>query len=190
MRKQGILASLLMVVCLGCMQSASAADYEVDQSHSGVQWKISHLGMSTMVGRFNSFSGAFSWDKDNPGAAKISVQVDTASIDSNWAERDKHLRGAKFLDVEKFPTATFDSGKFTGDASGGKLAGQLTMHGVTRAVTMDVSSNGEGEDPWGGYRAGFNASTTINRGDFGITEFLGPASETMTLEFFVEGKRK
>ncbi len=192
MLKQGLcswsLSALLASFCMA--QSGFAADYEIDPSHSAAQWEISHLGMSTMVGRFNTFSGQFSWDRDNPRGSSISVQVDTASIDSNWAERDKHLRSAKFLDVEKYPTSTFESGTYTGDASQGKLVGQLTLHGVSKEVTMEVVVIGEGNDPWGGYRAGFNASTTINRSDFGVTEFLGPASETMTLQFYIEGTRK
>ena len=167
-----------------------AADFLVDQSHAFIQFRISHLGYSVVVGRFDRFSGKFSWDKENPQASVITVEVETASVDTNWAERDKHLRSPDFLDVEKFPTATFKSTGYAGDASGGKLEGMLTLHGVTKPVTLDVTAVGEGPDPWGGYRAGFKASTTLRRADFGIDYQLGPTAETMDFDLFVEGIRQ
>ena len=170
--------------------TAGAADYKVDLSHAFIQFEISHLGYSTLAGRFNDFAGTFSWDKASPEATAIEVTVKTASIDSNWAERDKHLRGEDFLEVEKFPTAVFKSTGYTGDASAGKMEGTLTMHGVTKPITLDVKIIGEGDDPWGGYRAGFTASTTLNRGDFGVSYDLGPAAESMTFSLFVEGIRE
>lgn len=167
-----------------------AADYTVDLSHAFIQFRISHLGYSVLAGRFNDFSGEFSWDKEKPEGSNININVKTASIDTNWAERDKHIRGTDFLDVEKFPEATFKTTKYTGDASSGKLEGELTLHGVTKPITLDVQSVGEGDDPWGGYRAGFRATTTIDRTDFGISYDLGPAANTMEFDLFVEGIRK
>lgn len=183
-------AAAMSISCLLAAGSAWAADYKIDLSHAFVQFEISHLGYSTLAGRFNDFEGEFSWDKANPAASAISVTIKTASIDTNWAERDKHLRGADFLEVEKFPTATFKSTRYNGDASGGTLDGELTLHGVTKPVTLTVKAIGEGADPWGGYRAGFAASTTLKRADFGISYDLGPAAETMTFDLFVEGIRK
>ncbi|HJP34832.1 MAG TPA: YceI family protein, partial [Gammaproteobacteria bacterium] len=133
--------------------AAWAAEYTVDQSHAFIQFRISHLGYSVLVGRFNDFSGEFSWDKDHPERSAISIKVETDSFDTNWAERDKHIRGEKFLDVEKFPEATFKSTKYTGDAAGGALEGTLTLHGITKPVTLVANAVGEGDDPWGGYRA-------------------------------------
>jgi polyisoprenoid-binding protein YceI len=167
-----------------------AADYKIDLSHAFIQFKISHLGYSTLIGRFNDFEGTFSWDKDDPTSAAIEVNIKTSSIDSNWAERDKHLRGDDFLDVEQFPTAIFKSTSFSGDVSGGKLDGNLTLHGVTKPITLDVKYIGEGDDPWGGYRAGFSAAASLNRGDFDMSYNLGPSSESMTFELFVEGIRE
>ena len=169
---------------------AFAADYKVDLSHAFIQFEISHLGFSTLVGRFNDFEGTFTWDKDNPSNSSIEIIVKTASIDSNWAERDKHLRGEDFLEVEKFPTAMFKSSKYDGDASGGKMPGTLTLHGVTKPMILDVKVIGEGDDRWGGYRAGFAATTTLNRSDFGISYNLGPTAETMSFDLFVEGIRQ
>ncbi len=169
---------------------ANAAEYAIDPSHAFVQFRISHLGYSTMVGRFNTFEGGFSWDKSNPAAAAIEVTIDAASIDTNWAERDKHLRGEEFLDVATYPKATFKSTKYTGGAAGGTLEGNLTLHGVTRPIVLDVKPVGEGADPWGGYRAGFSATTTLRRADFGLSYDLGPAAETMQFDLFIEGIRK
>lgn len=183
---------LLGIVVVASLSSSAswAADYTVDLSHAFIQFRISHLGYSVLAGRFNDFSGDISWDKENPESSTISINVKTASIDTNWAERDKHIRGTDFLDVEKFPEATFTTTKYTGDASSGKLDGELTLHGVTKPITLDVNAVGEGDDPWGGYRAGFRATTTINRTDFGISYDLGPAANTMEFDLFVEGIRK
>jgi polyisoprenoid-binding protein YceI len=184
MLSAGVLCSLALVA------PAGAAQYDIDLSHAFIQFRISHLGYSVLNGRFNQFAGTFEWDKDNPSAASIEVTVETNSLDSNWAERDKHLRGPDFLDVEKYPKATFKSTKYTGDAKGGKLEGVLTLHGVSKPITLDVKAIGEGPDPWGGYRAGFEATTSIRRADFGMTYNLGPSAETMSFDLFVEGIRK
>lgn len=179
-----------LALALACSIPVSAAEYDLDLSHSFIQFRISHLGYSVLAGRFNDFAGTLEWDKAAPAEASIALTIKTNSIDSNWAERDKHLRSADFLDVEKFPEATFKSTNFTGDATAGKLAGELTLHGVTKPVILDVKAIGEGEDPWGGYRAGFSGTTTLNRSDFGISYDLGPTSETMHFDLFVEGVRK
>ena len=183
-----LLASALTVLGKG----AVAAEYEIDIKgmHAAVQFRIYHLGYSVLTGRFNDFGGSFNWDKDKPQDASINVTINTASIDSNHAERDKHLREADFLNVEKYPEATFKSTQYDGDATGGKLEGILTLHGVSKPVTIDVKYIGEGDDPWGGYRAGFEGQVTIRRADFGMTYNLGPKSETMELDLYIEGVRK
>ncbi|NKB38468.1 MAG: YceI family protein [Gammaproteobacteria bacterium] len=184
---------LFGLICgLSMSFSASAAEYGIDIKgmHAFVQFRIVHLGYSVLLGRFNDFGGSFNWDKSNPGSASINVEIKTASIDSNHAERDKHLREEDFLDVEKYPTATFKSTKYHGDTSGGKMDGVLTLHGVSKPVTLDVKVIGEGDDPWGGYRAGFEATTKIRRADFGMDYNLGPAAETMDFDLFIEGVRK
>jgi polyisoprenoid-binding protein YceI len=185
---RSLLASVLCSVSLAT--PVNAAQYDIDLSHAFIQFRILHLGYSVLTGRFNQFGGTFEWDKDNPSTAAIEVTVETNSIDSNWAERDKHLRGEDFLHVEKFPKATFKSTKYTGDAKGGKLEGVLTLHGVSKPIVLDVKAIGEGPDPWGGYRAGFEATTTIKRADFGMTYNLGPKAESMSFDLFIEGIRK
>ena len=185
------LAGLVLGVALGSIGTAlPAADFAIDTAHSFVEFRIKHLGYSWLYGRFNRFSGHFSYDADNPHASAISVSIDTASVDTNHAERDKHLRGSDFLDVAKYPEATFESTKYSGDAQSGTLEGMLTLHGVTKPISIHLEKLGEGNDPWGGYRAGFVGTTTLTRRDFGISYNLGPASESMELELGIEGIRK
>ena len=190
--KRILCIALLSSAFLVLSRGAVAAEYEIDIEgmHASIQFRIIHLGYSVLTGRFNDFGGSFSWDKDNPGAASVNVTIKTASLDSNHAERDKHIREADFLDVEKFPEATFKSTKYDGDAGGGKLEGILTLHGVSKPITIDVAYIGEGDDPWGGYRAGFEGKITLRRSDFGMMYELGPKSDEMELDLFIEGVRK
>ncbi|MEX0386525.1 YceI family protein [Spiribacter sp. 221] len=169
---------------------AVAADYVIDTdgAHASIQFRISHLGYSWLKGRFNDFSGEFQYDAANPGDSEIAVNIDTASIDSNHAERDKHLRSADFLDVQQYPEASFVSTDYIPNGDGtATLEGELTLHGVTRPISIDVEKIGEGEDPWGGYRVGFSGETEFALADYGIDYNLGPASETVYLELEVEG---
>ncbi len=173
--------------------SAQAADYAIDTQgqHAFINFKISHLGFSWLYGRFNDFEGTFSWDADAPEASRISVNIDPASVDSDHAERDKHLRSGDFLDVDAYPEASFVS---TGVEAldNGRLAvtGDLTLHGVTKEVVIDAAVVGEGDDPWGNYRAGFEGTTKIRLADFGINAQLGPKSEEVILILSVEGIRQ
>ena len=168
-----------------------AAEYRIDPAHSFVQFKISHLGYSWMIGTFDKVSGNFTFDPSaGPAGQKISVEIDTASIDTSHAERDKHLRSADFLNVRKFPNAVFVSTAYEGDAQGGTMKGSLTLMGVTKPIAIDIKKVGEGDDPWGGYRAGFEGKTTLKRSEFGAGRNLGPASESLDLFLFIEGIRK
>lgn len=192
MRTSSIYA-LAFAASLALPSLAPAADYVIDteKAHAFVQFRIQHLGFSWLYGRFNSFDGTFSYDPQNAAANKAAVNIDVASIDSNHAERDKHLRSADFLDVEKFPQARFVSTSYQDKGDGkGVLSGNLTLHGVTKPVTIAVERIGEGKDPWGGYRAGFYGTTTLTLADFGITRDLGPASQTLELMLSVEGIRQ
>ena len=151
----------LLASCLFMAAPLMAADYDVDAAHTTVQFKVGHLGFSELVGRFNTFSGTFSMDDANPAAAKASFEIDAASVDSNHEARDKHLRSPDFLDVKQYPKMTFVSTAYEGTKEKGVLKGTLTLHGVAKEVAFDLVKIGEGKDPWGGYRSGFNASTTI-----------------------------
>ncbi len=172
---------------------AQAADYVIDteKAHAFIQFRIKHLGYSWLLGRFNDFDGKFSYDEAKPAASKVEVNIKTASIDSNHAERDKHLRSDEFLGVGKFPEARFVSSGYKENADkSAVLSGNLTLHGVTRPVTINVKPVGNGADPWGGYRRGFEGSTTLKLTDYGINYNLGPASTEVELFLSVEGIRK
>lgn len=172
---------------------ALAADYAIDKpgQHAFINFKISHLGYSWLYGTFKDFDGNFTFDAADPEASSVNVTINTASIDSNHAERDKHLRGADFLNVEQFPTATFESTsvKSTGEGTA-DITGNLTLNGVTKPVVIQAKLLGEGKDPWGDYRAGFEGTTRLKLTDFDIKKNLGPASEELELILSVEGIRQ
>ncbi len=166
---------------------ASAAEYKVDLSHSAINFKTKHLGLSWLTGRFNKFEGSMSYDPAaGPEAQSISIEIDTASLDTNWADRDKHLRGPDFFNTEKFPKASFKSTGYDGDAAGGTLTGDLTLLGVTKSISFEIKKLAEGDDPWGGYRAGFQGSYVLKRADWGMNYNLGPAAENIELDLLIE----
>ena len=172
---------------------SQAADYIIDTkgAHASINFKIQHLGYSWLTGRFDKFTGKFSYDAKNPAAAQISVNIDTRSINSNHGERDKHLRSDDYLDASKFGQASFISSSIT-DLGNNKLAvkGLFTLHGVSKEITIDAVKIGEGKDPWGGYRAGFSGTTKIGLKDFGINANLGPKSTHVEINLHVEGVRQ
>jgi polyisoprenoid-binding protein YceI len=167
-----------------------AAEYKIDTAgaHAFVQFKIKHLGYSWLYGRFNDFEGRFNYNPDKPDASSVNVTIKTASIDSNHAERDKHLRDKDFLAVDKYPTAIFKSTSFKAFGDGkAEMKGTLTLRGVTKPVTIAVTEIGGGKDPWGGVRHGFHGTTEIALKDFGIDFDLGPASQIVELTLDIEG---
>jgi polyisoprenoid-binding protein YceI len=195
MKKQLLTAVTASAIALGSLFSVSAhaADYEIDTkgAHAFVQFKIQHLGYSWLLGRFNTFEGDFSYDKGAPEKSEIEIVIETASIDSNHAERDKHLKGADFLNVEEFPQAVFKSTGFEVKDDGNAIVtGIFMLHGVKKTISFPVEKIGEGKDPWGGYRAGFAGKTRLKLSDYGISYNLGPASTHVEIELHIEGSRK
>lgn len=189
------LAALALGTALLSAGQAMAADYTIDKEgqHAFVNFKISHLGYSFIYGTFKDWSGTFSFDAAKPEDSKISIDLKTASVFTNHAERDKHISSKDFLDVATYPDARFVSTKVvtTGKNADGKLTadvtGDLTFHGVTKPVVVKTVFLGEGNDPWGGYRAGFEGTTSIKRSDFGKMMDLGPQSDTLDLDISFEG---
>jgi polyisoprenoid-binding protein YceI len=144
--------------------------WNIDPSHSGVHFSIRHMVIAKVRGRFDRFTGTVDFDEASPLAAKVSVRILADSIDTNEPKRDAHLRSADFFDVEKFPALTFESNKVEKGAGDAYLVtGDLSIHGVTRPVTLEAQLLGGGKDPWGNVRFGFEAKTSINRKDFGLT---------------------
>lgn len=188
-----IFAAMALTAGLVLSAGAHSADYVIDipDQHASINFKTGHMGFSMLDGRFNDFNGTFSWDKDKPEDSKVQVTINTASVDSNHAERDKHLRSSDFLNVSKHPEAVFKSTsvEVTGKETA-KVTGDFTLNGVTRPVVIDARFIGEGDDPWGGYRVGFAGTTSIKLADYNITTDLGPASAVVELDLNIEGIRQ
>ena len=171
MFKKTAFASAIAAVALVPLSQAQAADYQIDTEgqHAFVQFKISHLGFSYILGSFEEFEGQFAYEPEDIDASSAEIEVQVDSLTSNHAERDRHILSDDFLNASEFPTATFTSTGFesTGDNEG-VLSGDLTLHGETQEIEMPVTLLGEGEDPWGNYRAGFKGSTMLTLSDYGI----------------------
>jgi polyisoprenoid-binding protein YceI len=147
----------------------AASNWNIDPTHSAIHFAVRHMVVSKTRGRFAAWSGKILFDPEKPTASSVEVTIDPASIDTADAQRDGHLRSPDFFDVEKFPTASFKSTRI--EREGGdrfRVTGDLTLHGVTRPVVLNATYEGTGKDPWGGERAGFSASLTIDRKDFGL----------------------
>ena len=179
------------VLALSLAPATNAATYliDVEGAHASINFETSHIGISVLNGRFDNFSGSFEFDEENPGASTVAVEIDANSINSNHAQRDNHLRSADFFDVANHTTASFVSTdiEVTGEKSA-VITGNLTIRGVTKQVALDSTFLAAGEDPWGGYRAGFTGETVINLKDFGMDGMLGAADVKITVN--VEGIRQ
>ncbi|MEX0606164.1 MAG: YceI family protein [Marinobacter sp.] len=193
MKKQLLASAISVAMIAGAHASEHSGTYAFDEkdSHQFVMFKISHLGYSWLYGGFNDFDGEFVYDAENPENSTVNVTIDTASVDSNHGERDKHLRSEDFLFVDDFPQATFKSTSVKlDDEDEAEITGDFTLRGVTKEITLDVEMLGHGKDPWGGYRMGFEAETELKLADFGIPTDLGKASETVEIIISVEGIRQ
>ena len=181
-------SSIALAALIGTVSAtANAASYTLDPSHSFIQFKTKHLGYSWLTGRFGKFTGTMNYDPAaGADAQSIKVSVDTSSVDTNWADRDKHLRSKDFFNVDAGSTATFESTGFSGDANGGTLTGNLTLLGVTKEISFPIKKIGEGKDRWGGYRVGFEGNYTLTRKDFGMDFNLGPQAEKVDVTLMIE----
>jgi polyisoprenoid-binding protein YceI len=174
--------------------AAGAADFKIDSAHTDVVFNVNHLGYSNTWGSFEDVSGRFSFDPDAPEDAEVSLTIDAASIDTNHTKRDEHLRGPDFLNVKEFPDITFESTsvEVTGDKQG-KLTGDLTLHGQTHPVTLDVTFNKIAPHPLPQYdkvlTAGFSARGTITRSKWGVGKFTPAVGDEMKLFIEVEGMK-
>ena len=160
---------LTLIAVLAVAAPALRAEvYEIDSAHSQVGFRVKHL-VGKVPGRFTKFSGTIDYAAGKPESWKVDATINPASINTDNEKRDGHLKTADFFDVEKFPAMSFKSTKVT-DVKGesAKLHGDLTMHGVTKPVVLDLEIGGTTKDPWGNAKAGFSATGTINRKDFGI----------------------
>jgi polyisoprenoid-binding protein YceI len=152
------------------MTITNRSTWTVDGAHAEVGFAVKHLMISTVRGRFGAVTGAVDFDETHPLSSKIDVTVDVSSIDTRQEQRDNHLRSPDFFDAANFPTMHFVSTGIAGDVKGDfRVTGELTIRGVTKPVTLEVTAEGRARDPWGNERVGFSASGRISRSAFGLT---------------------
>jgi len=188
------LAVFALIFGLLVLGSAQAASYKIDPDHSSITFKVKHLTISTVMGKFSKFSGKFNFDEKNPSHSKVEVTIDPASVDTGVQGRDDHLRSAAFFEVETYKTAVFKSTKVS-DLNNGDftIEGILDLHGVQKPVTLKAHYDGSIKDDQGQMHAAFSAETEINRQDYGIdfNEALDQggllAANEVKLFFAIEG---
>ena len=158
---------ILLFVLLA--QPAFAAKYDIDQAHTSIEFKVSHLGISSVKGSFADVKGEFDFDPNALEKSSTSAEISVNSIDTKNGKRDDHLKSPDFLEQQKFPSISFKSRKVEkGTGTNFKVTGDLTIHGISKEVVLDVEQGGLATDPWGSERAAFSATTTIKRKDFGL----------------------
>jgi polyisoprenoid-binding protein YceI len=180
--------TLMAALALAATAAAQAGTWQIDPNHSAAQFSVRHLGVSTVRGGFSKVSGTAKHDPADPSKDSLDATIDTNSVDTRVEMRDKDLRSPHFLEVEKYPTITFHS-KSTKVAGSGKLqiTGDLTLHGVTKEVVLDVDGPSAAiKDPWGNQRIGASAATKIIRQDFGVTGAPGVVGDEITITIDVE----
>lgn len=188
---------LMILVLLGAATLPASAvameRYQIDirGQHAFIQFRIPHLGFSWLYGRFNDFDGEFTFDPEAPANSSVHIRVNTTSIDTNHERRDDHLRNEDFLTVEEHPVAEFVSTAFIPLGEDRyRLEGDLSFLGKTGAISIDVEQIGAGQDPWGGFRRGFEGTTRLALADWGIDYDLGPSAREVELTLAIEGIRQ
>ena len=181
--------AVLLLVIVG--NAAAAETYQLDPVHTSVVFRVKHLGVTYVYGRFNDASGTIVFDPNAPENSSVEMQVDAANVDTANSKRDNHLRSADFFNAKKFPTIQFKSSKVlqTGTDTF-TVAGDLSLHGQTRPLTVTVQHTGFGNDPWGGFRRGFETIFEIKRSDFGMNFMQGGVGDMVELRVSVEAIRK
>lgn len=168
--------------------AAQAGTWQIDPNHSSAAFSVRHLGVSTVRGAFTKVSGSAKHDASDPSKDSLDTTIDASSVDTRVEMRDNDLRSPNFLDVQKYPTITFHS-RQTKAAGAGKLqiTGDLTIHGITREVVLDVDGPTTAiKDPWGNQRIGASAATKINRKDFGVNGAPGVVGDEITITIDAE----
>jgi polyisoprenoid-binding protein YceI len=180
--------TFVTALALAVTAAAQAGTWQIDPNHSSAQFSVKHLGVSTVRGAFTKVSGTAKYDPSDPAKDSVDVTIDAASVDTRVQMRDNDLKSPNFLDVQKYPTIVFHSKKATAAGTGKlQIVGDLTIHGVTKEVVLDVDGpSAQIKDPWGNQRIGASATTKINRQDFGITYLPGVVGDDLTITIDTE----
>ena len=183
-----VVSLLSVTLAMAAAAVAQAGTWQIDPNHSAAQFSVRHLGVSTVRGAFMKVTGSATYDPADPAKNTVDVSIDANSVDTRVQMRDNDLRSPNFLDVQKYPTITFKS-KQAKSAGPGKMqiVGDLTIHGVTKEVTLDVDGpSAPIKDPWGNQRIGASASTKVNRKDFGVNGAPGGVGDDVQITIDVE----
>ena len=185
-------AATIAVSLLAGTTAGRAADYTIDPTHSHIMFLIDHLGFAKIVGLFSDFKGTLSFDPNNVPASKLAVAIKTESLQTQFGPRDKDLKGADWFNTTEFPEMTYIGREFAKkDEHTGTVTGNLTLHGVTKPVTLTVVLNKIGQNPLDKINsAGFSARGVLKRSEFGIKTFLGPIGDEVDLIIEIEAKQK
>jgi len=191
-RTLSALAIALFLLPAATLTAAAQDTWQIDPMHSSAQFSVRHLGISTVRGAFTKVSGTIVVDDANPSRGQVQATIDAASVDTRVEMRDNDLRSPNFFDVQKYPTITFSSKKIEAAGAGKlKVTGDLTIHGVTKEVVLDVDGpSAPVKDPWGNQRIGASASTTINRMDFGVSGSPGLVGDDIAITIDIEMIKK
>ena len=167
---------------------AQVESWKIDPAHSAAQFSVRHLGISTVRGAFTKVSGSANYDSKDPSKTTLEATIDASSVDTRVEMRDKDLRSPNFFDVEKYPTITFKSKRVEAAGTGKlKITGDLTIHGTTKEVVLDVDGpSAPVKDPWGNSRMGASATTKISRKDFGVSADAGMVGDEIPITLDVE----
>jgi polyisoprenoid-binding protein YceI len=197
MGKRTVLFALVTIIMVLSLLAASSPfanaveTYQVDPQHSAIIFRIKHLGIAYVYGRFNDMSGILKIDDQAPANSSVQIFVETHRVDTNVKERDDHLRSADFFDAKRFPTISFTSKSFKKvDEDTYEVAGDLNLHGITKPLTVNVQRTGSGDDPWGGYRVGYETTFWIKRSDFGMTFMMNGVADEVRITVSIESIRK
>ena len=184
--------STLSVALLLTLSGAAQDTWQIDPPHSSAQFAVRHLGVSTVRGAFSKVSGTVQYDPNHPEKTSLQATIDPASVDTRVEMRDNDLRSPNYLDAKKYPTITFQSKKIEAAGPGKlKVIGDLTIHGVTKEVVLDVDGpSAPVKDPWGNQRMGASASTKINRTDFGVAGAAGMVGNDISITIDIEMTKK
>lgn len=191
-RKKFFYLSMVMALMLCAATAAMAAEtYAVDPVHTFIVFKIRHLNIGYVIGRFVDFSGTIIADKENPEKSSVQMTVAAKSVDTHVDKRDDDLRSENFFDAIKFPEISFKSTKVKQvDEKTLEVTGNMTLHGVTKEITVTVNRLGEGKDPWGGYRMAFSTDFDILRSDYGMTKEIPGAGDDVHISLVTEALKK
>ena len=177
-----------VAVVIGWATPAWTAEvYDIDPAHSTVVFAVNHLGASVYRGLFRTVSGELTFDEKNPAQSSVMITIDTASVFTGNKKRDEHIKSPDFLNAKQFPKISFESTKVRKAGKTYHVTGKLSLHGVTKTIKVKFKQVGEGKDPWGKYRSGFDGSFSIKRSDYGMSKMIGPAGDKITLLVAVEG---